>query len=267
MAISQALLALSILTASGSHQCMSTTLPSQFTYLGGMNQMLNAKNSCSYFYYGMDIFSMPFAAYSYGYSDLIVLHTRVDYTPGFMAYFNQSSYPFNANSYLTGGYLHLSFSELENEDCLARSGSIYLKESFPQNNYETAVITCQTGGTYSYTGSFEAGVSFGDDLILKETPELGLELSYADSISVSKSEPAISNQLSAENSMEQQYSFIYAKSENRTFTLDTYTFIEIFDDGRGYTDDAFKVDLNIYMLTTTGSLMTSYSYTLGDLDY
>lgn len=267
MSILQTMTALSLLTFSSGQQCMSTTLPSQFTYIGGMNKQINVKNSCGYCYYGLDVFSMPFASYSYGYSDLVVLHTRVDYTPGFMAAFNKSDYSYNSNSYLFGGYLHLSFSELENEDFLARSGSIYLKESFPQNNYDTAVITCQNGGKYSYTGSFEEGVSFGDDLVLKETQELGLELSYSNSVAISKSEPEISNQLSGENSMEQQYTFLYSKSGSRTFILDTYTFIEIFDDGRGYTSDAFKVDLDVYMLTTTGFLESSYSFILGDLEY
>ncbi len=147
---SRFLLAATIASSSGAGYTFPGSVPSIFEKDDGMNTMkLFQNDSYGYGYYGIQIYSTPFAKNDVVHSRLFLVHTIVDFTPGYAAYKNDEK-EFLSNSYLKSGYLHLSFFEYEDEDRMARSSSFYLKDMLPRSSAIKKTITSSTGTDYSF---------------------------------------------------------------------------------------------------------------------
>ncbi len=246
--VSEMLIAASLTMSVGAGYTFPGSVPSYFEYDDGMRSMkLFQNDSYGYGYYGVQIYSTPFAKNSVVNSRLFLIHTIVDFTPGYAAYKNDEK-DFLSNSYLKSGYLHLSFFEYEDEDRLARSSSFYLKDMFPRSSSIKKTITSSVGNEYTLSNGFESGVNLDGDITLKGNRSQGLAVSFGSSYSFSTDEPELSAQMSPSNSDQLQWSFEYLSLDKITYTLNTYSVLEVLNDGRGYEDYAFGIKIDIQMV-------------------
>lgn len=232
----------------GSNYDFPGSVPSCFVYEDGMRTMSMFKNDkYGYCYYGIQLYSISFSKNQHVNSRLFLVRTIVDFTPGYAAYQNDET-EFSSKSYLKSGYLHLSFFEYEDEDRLARSSSFYLKDYIPRSSTATKTITSSIGQEYSFSSGLETGVNLDGDITLKGNRTAGLSVSFGSSYSYATDEPTLSAQVSPSNENQVQWSFDYTKLDKITYTLNTYTILEVLDDGRGYEDYAFGIKMDFKMV-------------------
>ncbi len=75
-----------------------------------------------------------------------------------------------------------------------------------------------------------------------------MAISFGSSYTFSMDEPSLSAQISPSNADQLQWSFEYSSLDKITYTLNTYSILEVLDDGRGYEDYAFGIKMDIQMI-------------------
>ena len=98
-------------------------------------------------------------------------------------------------------------------------------------------------------------VSLNGDITAQKVLNNGLSFSFSNSAAITTSEPMLSSQRNSLAPDTLEWSFAYTKTGTVTYHLQTYTFVEVLDDGRGYEDYAFSVKLDYSMTSqVTGFL-------------
>ena len=220
---------------------------SHFVYEGGLSTpKVYSDNECGYLYLDIGLYSTAFTSNNINSSRLFIVCCSAEFTPGYVAYKNGKT-NYNKDAKLKEGYLHVILGSYENEDLLCRSSSYTIHSFAPKSSLFTTSVSSAYGLQYDISNSFAESVSLNGDISAKKVTNSGLSFSFSNSATITTSEPELSSQRSDSDNNNLEWSFNYNKTGTVTYHLQTYTFVEVLDDGRGYEDYAFSVKLDYSM--------------------
>ncbi len=228
---------------------------SHFVYEGGLSTPKGYfDNECGYLYLDIGLYSTAFAKTDMHSSRLFIVCCNADFTPGYVAYKNGET-EYNKDAKLKEGYLHVTLGSYENEDMMCRSSSYTIHTYAPKSSTSTVTVSTAFGVEYNINNSFMESVSLNGDITAQKVLNNGLSFSFSNSAAITTSEPMLSSQRNSLAPDTLEWSFAYTKTGTVTYHLQTYTFVEVLDDGRGYEDYAFSVKLDYSMTSqVTGFL-------------
>lgn len=162
-------------------------------------------------------------------SILYIVTINNSFTPGFVATQNgETGYD---NYKIKGGYVHMTVEQAydANEEYFygKRWGNVpYKKDFWPINSPAVCTInsSLQAGVNLGY--SFENGFSL-DNISISENRNIGRNISFGYSKSITRPEPALSVQLNSENTSECEWSFYYEEKAAETYHLQSNYMFEI----------------------------------------
>lgn len=217
-----------------------------FTHEYSLNNKEIHQNDSGYYYYSCNVYSFNFTSSEYVKSKIFMVCTDVNFTPGSIAYQNDSK-SFDQGYGLSAGYIHVNFKNYEREELQARTSSFDFKLSTPENSTFNSVITTSYGGKYNYSSSLGGEINLDQGIVLKSSKSSGLSLSFDKSIAISSPEPTISKQPTSGNSNELQWSYKFSSKHNNSFSFSSIIFLEVLNDAHGYSPYSFGIDISIKM--------------------
>ncbi len=231
------------------------------------------QNESGYFYYSCNVYSFDFTSSKYVNSKIFMICTDVNFTPGSIAKQNGDS-SFDSGYGLNSGYVHVGFKSYEREELQARTSSFVLKDATPENTTFNRTITTSYGGSYNYSSAVSGEINLDNGVAIKNSKSSGVNLTFDRSVAISSSEPTISKQLANNNANEIQWSYQFSNKHNNSFSLKTISFLEVLDNGYGYSPYSFGFDISIKMenykvgffwIKTTKVTETSVNIMIGSL--
>lgn len=173
----------------------------------------------------------------------------MDVTPGYVAY-NNNDTSFMSFAYLKSGFIHLTFRSYENENLLARSASFTIFGFTPKSSEEKSfTVTASNGYSYSYNRTLTEGISLPNGITISEAIGGGITINVQNSKSETTFLPTLSGQFAYGNE-QVQWNYDYLQSYGTTtYSMDCYTFLEVFNDGRGYEPYAFEIKTDLQVIT------------------
>ncbi len=231
------------------------------------------QNESGYFYYSCNVYSFDFTTSNYVSSKIFMICTDVNFTPGSIARQNGDS-SFDSGYGLNSGFVYVGFKSYEREELQARTSSFVLKEATPENSTFNRTITTSYGGNYNYSSSVGGEINLDNGVAIKNAKSSGVNLSFDRSIAISSPEPTISKQLANDNANEIQWSYQFSNKHNNSFSLRTISFLEVLNNGYGYSPYSFGFNISIKMenyklglfwFKTTKVTETSVNIMIGNL--
>lgn len=217
-------------------------------------------DSYGYMYYTFNIFSTSFA-----YNEslnisarLFLVQMNIQFTPGYIANLNKES-GFNGKSYLKYMKLSMKYSEYENEDLQARSSSFTVEDWTPTSSeVKSRTIGFSNGYTASFSLTTGVAIDLDNGITLSANQTRGFTISHSSSSSTTTSDPLVSSQRSNTDKNNIIWNIIYNDKGKTTYYLNAYTFLIVYDNGRGYPDYAFNVKAEVETAYTYKASWFSY---------
>lgn len=219
-----------------------------FDFLGGTNFTKTIDEKWGYVYYNLNIYRTKFTDNS----NLYLVHTVTDFTPGYQAVANdESGY---TDHYLDNGYIHMKAYKYDSDNG-RNGGDVKLKTFWPRETDFSTTFSSSFGSSLTVNDEINGGANLSDGVSLGVKGGSSLSLSFNKSVAITYEEPILSSQLSSSNSSEVQWYFeltdtksVHKAAGSVTYSLETYYLFEM--DNYSYNNcskDAFCLDYTVYM--------------------
>lgn len=230
--------------------CTSNNTPTTFVNCVAEREYINKFSDKGYIVYHISV-----SKYIVNSDSIIfIVSLNNQFVPGIVAKKNNES---GYDSYKNQeGFVHMTVEQAydANEEYMygKRCGNIpYKKDFWPINEPGVVAITSSinTGLTMGY--SFENGFSL-EDASVKDNRNIGAEISYGYSKTITKTEPALSAQVNSSNPSICEWYYTYSKDAEETYHLNTNYMFEISNSPRDMLIGDFRLKLDYKFIIDKG---------------
>lgn len=206
-----------------------------------------------YAYSYMEWFMAPYTTKS----NLMLIHNKTSFTPGYVAAKNGES-GYDGSRYLYSGYFHYTLERYVDAEKGKVGPSVVPQAMWPLSTTYETTISSSFGVSLGVNVEDGAEYDVGDDAMKVVAKEgASLAISYSTSLSTVGEEPSLSAQYSPSNPMEAQWSYQFKGAREAgcvTYILDTYYLFEI----DNYS--AVNCGRDSFIITVSARMTTYYQY-------